>query len=79
LNAHTQRIKTVKTITIKNEVHKKLLAVKRKDESFSELLERLAEGMNSLETLTKLRGRVEFKEKEKMLSELYALRTERRL
>jgi len=69
----------VKTITIKNEVHKKLLAVKRKDESFSELLERLAEGMNSLETLTKLRGRVEFKEKEKMLSELYALRTERRL
>ena len=68
----------VKTITIKDEVHKKLLTVKRKDESFSELFERLAEGMNPLETLTKLRGRVEFKEKEKMLSELYALRTERR-
>lgn len=68
----------VKTITIRDEVHKKLLAVKRKDESFSELFERLAEGMNPLETLTKLRGCVEFKEKEKMLSELYALRAERR-
>jgi len=68
----------VKTITIRDEVHKKLLAVKRKDESFSELFERLAEGMNPLETLTKLRGRVEFKEKEKMLSELYSLRAERR-
>jgi len=58
----------VKTITIKDEVHKKLLAVKRKDESFSELFERLAEGMNPLETLMKLRGRVEFKEKEKKSS-----------
>jgi len=70
----------VKTITIKDEVHKKLLAVKRSiDRSLSELFERLAEGMNPLETLTKLRGRVEFKEKEKMLSELHALRTEHRL
>jgi len=49
------------------------------DRSLSELFERLAEGMNPLETLTKLRGRVEFKEKEKMLSELHALRTEHRL
>jgi len=49
------------------------------DRSLSELFERLAEGMNPLETLTKLRGRVEFKEKEKILSELHALRTEHRL
>ena len=67
-----------KTITIRNEVYKKLLTVKKKDESFSELFERL-ENKNPLETLTKLRASVEFKEKEKMISEISASRTERRL
>jgi len=38
-----------------------------------------AEGMSHLETLKKLRGCIEFKDKEKMLSEIYALRAERRL
>jgi len=69
----------MKTITIKDEVYKKLLAVKEKNESFSELLERLVEGVNPLETLTKLRGCVEFKNKEEMFSEINALRAERRL
>jgi predicted CopG family antitoxin len=69
----------VKTITIRDEVYKKLLSIKGKDESFSELFERLAEGTNPIETLTKLRGCMEFKDKEKMLSEIYVLRTERRL
>jgi len=69
----------VKTITIRDEIYQKLLAIKGKDESFSELFERLAEGVNPIETLTKLRGCVEFKEKEKMLSEIYASRAERRL
>lgn len=68
-----------KTITIRNEVYEKLLTVKKKDESFSELFERLVENKNPLETLTKLRASVEFKEKEKMISEISALRTERRL
>ena len=68
-----------KTITIRDEVYRKLLAVKRKDESFSKLFERLVEGTSPLETLTKLRGCVEFKDKEKMLSEIHALRAERRL
>jgi len=68
-----------KTITIRNEVYKKLLTVKKKDESFSELFERLVENKNPLETLTKLRASVEFKEKEKMMSEISASRTERRL
>lgn len=68
-----------KTITIRDEVYKKLLAVKKKDESFSKLFERLVEGMNPLETLMKLRGCVEFKDKEKMLLEINALRAERRL
>ena len=68
-----------KTITIRDEVYKKLLTVKKKDESFSKLFERLVEGMNPLETLRKLRGCVEFKDKEKMLLEINALRAERRL
>jgi len=69
----------VKTITIRDEVYKKLSTVKKKDESFSELFERLTEGKNPIEILTKLRASVEFKEKEKMLSEIYASRAERRV
>jgi len=69
----------VKTITIRDEVYNKLLTVKGEGESFSELFERLVEGVNPLETLTKLRGCVEFKDKEKMLSEIHALRVEHRL
>lgn len=68
-----------KTITIRGEVYRKLLTVKRKDESFSKLFERLVEGMNPVEILTNLRGCVEFKDKEKMLLEIDALRAERRL
>ncbi len=70
-----------KTITIRDEVYEKLLKVKREGESFSELFERLIEGMDPLETLKKLRGCVEFKDedKENMLSEIHARRGERRL
>lgn len=68
----------VKTITIRDEIYRKLLTVKRKDESFSELFERLAENKDPLETLAKLRAQVEFKEKEEMLSKLSFSRTERR-
>ncbi len=68
-----------KTISIRDEVYRKLLKIKREDESFSELFERLAEGMSPLETLKRLRGCVEFRDKEKMLSEIYAVRAERRL
>ena len=68
----------VKTITIRDEVYRKLLTVKRKDESFSELFDRLAENKDPLETLAKLRAKVEFREKEEMFSELHFSRTERR-
>ncbi len=66
----------MKRITTRHEVYKKLLAVKGKDEGFSELLERLVEGVNPLEGLTKIRGGVELNNKEKMLSKINALRTE---
>jgi predicted CopG family antitoxin len=67
-----------KTIKIRDEVYRKPLAVKREGESFSELFERLVEGMSPLETLKRLRGCVEFTDRERMLSEINALRAERR-
>jgi predicted CopG family antitoxin len=69
----------VKTLTIRDEVYRKLLAVKTKEESFSELLEKLAEGTKSIEVLTSLRARVEFREKERMMSDLSTARAERRI
>jgi len=69
----------VKTITIRDEVYGKLLNLKGKDESFSELFDRLVEcTATSMETLKKLRGKVEFTDKEGMLSEISAKRAERR-
>ena len=68
-----------KTITIRDEVYRKLLVFKGRAESFSELFERLVENTMPSETLKKLRGRVEFRDKEKMLQEISALRTERRI
>lgn len=68
----------VKTITIREEVYRKLLTVKKNDESFSELFDRLAESKDPLETLSKLRASVEFKKKKEMLSEIYSSRAERR-
>jgi predicted CopG family antitoxin len=55
----------VKTITIRDEVYGKLLTIKGKDESFSEALKNL-------------RSKVEFTDKETMLSELYSKRAEKR-
>jgi len=69
----------VKTITIRDEVYRRLVAVKEKDESFSELFERLVEGANPVKTLANLRGCAEFRDKERVLSEIHALRAERRL
>ncbi len=68
-----------KTITIRNEIYRKLLTVKDENESFSELFERLVEAVSPVETLIKLRGCVEFKDKDKMLSEIYVSRAELRI
>jgi len=43
-----------KTMTIRDEVYRKLFTAKRKDESFSELFERLIGEMSLLETSKKL-------------------------
>ena len=68
-----------KTLTIRDEVYKKLLTVKGRDESFSRLFERLVKETSAIEALKKLRGCVEFKNKDKMLLEIQTLRAERRL
>lgn len=54
------------------------MAVKKKDESFSELFDRLAESKDPIETLSKLRASVEFRRKKEMLSEISSSRAERR-
>ena len=69
----------VKTITIRDEVYGKLLIIKGKNESFSELFDRLVESTSPVETLKKLRGKVEFTDKEAMLTEIYSRRTEKRI
>ena len=69
----------VKTITIRDEVYGKLLIIKGKDESFSELFDRLVECTSPDETLKSIRGKAEFKDKETMLSELYSKRAEKRI
>jgi predicted CopG family antitoxin len=69
----------VKTITIRDEVYHKLVTIKRKGESFSQLFDRLAECQDSRQILTRLRGSVEFEDKEQMIAELSKKRAERRI
>jgi len=69
----------VKTITIRDDVYRRLLAIKRPSESFSDLFERLLKSVNASEILVKLRASVEFRDKKKMLSEIASLREERRI
>jgi len=59
----------VKTITVREEVYSKLLAMKQNEESFSDLFERLIT-CHSQQVLIKLRGSVDFENKEQVLSEL---------
>jgi len=65
-----------KTLTIKEDVYKKLVAIKREDESFSELLDKLSK--NNVALLMKLRGSIDIKEKDEMIRDIYMKRNERR-
>jgi predicted CopG family antitoxin len=71
----------VKTITIRDDVYRKLASMKRKDESFSELFQRLSEKQGSLAVLQRLRGSIEFKDaadKDEFLGMSTGKRDERR-
>ena len=65
-----------KTLTIKKNVYDKLLALKRENESFSELFERLSK--KNVTSLKKLRGCTEFNQKDKMLKDIYEKRKDKR-
>jgi len=65
-----------KTLTIKEDVYKKLVAIKREDESFSDLLDKLS-GKN-VALLRKVRGSIDIKEKDEMIRDIYSKRDERR-
>ena len=67
-----------KTLTIKKEVYDELLKLKRKDESFSELLLRLVRRARNIDTLYKLAGSVDWIDKEGLLKEIYKRRFEER-
>lgn len=72
----------VKTITIKDETYKKLSQEKRKNESFSDLFDRLLSGrVGNIDTLKKLRGSVTFtnNEKDELMSEISKKRKEERI
>jgi predicted CopG family antitoxin len=68
----------MKTLTIRDEVYQRLLSLKRGGESFSDLFERLAEGVDPLEVINRLRGSVDLPEREAILAEVQSKRAERR-
>lgn len=67
---HTCTHMATKTISIKEEVYQKLVGLKHGNESFSDLLDRLASGVSSLEVLRHLRGSVEIEDRDKILTEI---------
>ena len=65
-----------KTITVKSRVYEQLLTMKRKNESFSDLFERLSK--NNVEVLQNLRGCMEFDNKKQLLKDIKEKRKEHR-
>lgn len=67
-----------KTITIKETVYLDLIKVKKEEESFSDLFERLIKSATPIEVLGKIRGSLKFKSKDKLLTEMHSKRQEAR-
>lgn len=65
-----------KTITIKESIYKKLLLLKKKDESFSDLFDRLSS--SNMKVLEQLRGSQTYTDKQDMLHEIKEKRKEKR-
>ena len=65
-----------KTITIREDVYRMLISLKRNNESFSKLFERLAKSRSNVNKLKALRGFVEIDDKELLLKELSEKRKE---
>lgn len=69
---------TTKTITIKKEIYDMLISIKRKEESFSNLFERLVKSKSNIEILKELRASVKFDDKDALLKEIHKKRQEGR-
>ena len=65
-----------KTITIRENVYRMLVSLKRNNESFSKLFERLAKSRSNVNKLKELRGFVEIDDKEILLKEMSVKRKE---
>ena len=63
-----------KTLTIKESVYQKLLGMKKENESFSDLFERLSK--KNIDILKKVKGSIEFKNKEILLRDIHKKRKE---
>jgi predicted CopG family antitoxin len=66
-----------KTITIRDDIYKLLVSIKKKDESFSMLFERLIESRRNVKILEELRGSVKFRDKKNLLREIRRKRSGR--
>ena len=67
-----------KTITIKKSVYDELRGLKKENESFSDLLDRLIKSQSKEDLLKSLRGSIDFEDKEKLLKEIKKKRWEKR-
>jgi len=67
-----------KTITIRKAVYDELIMAKKKNESFSELLDRLVKSEDKKQLLESLRGSITFSDKKAMLKEIKESRWEKR-
>ena len=61
---------TTKTITVREDVYRMLVSLKRSNESFSTLLERLATSGSNINKLKELRGFIEIDDKEMLLEKI---------
>ncbi len=67
-----------KTITIKKSVYDELVAFKKENESFSELLDRLVKSQSKKNLVLSLRGSMEFENKNDLLIDIQNKRWEKR-
>ena len=65
-----------KIIKINEKIYNDLIKIKKEDESFDDLLGRLITPMYTRCVLERIRGSIEFKNKRKVLSEIYLKRIE---
>lgn len=65
-----------KTVTIKESVYNKLLQMKKKDESFSDFLDRLVN--TKFQVLRNMRGTQTYDDKEELLNKINQKQQERR-